>query len=88
MISQLHQSRQGGAKDFSNGGINFGWKAIEDLFAREVQRMKKGNRVWVPGLKSNYIYRDSWTRLNVRPAKIMQASISYNNYYIYSHIYI
>lgn len=75
MISQLHQSRQGGSKNFYNGDINFGWKAIEDLFSREIQRMKEGNRVWVPGLKSNFIYRDSWTRLNVRPAKIMQASI-------------
>lgn len=75
MISQLHQSRPGGTKDFCNGGINFGWSAIEDMFTREIQRMKEGKRVWVPGLKSNFIYRDSWTRLNVRPAKIMQASI-------------
>lgn len=72
MISQLHKSRQGSTKDFCNGGIHFGWKAIQDLFSREIQRMKEGNRVWVPGLKSNYVYRDSWTRLNVRPAKIMQ----------------
>lgn len=37
--------------------------------------MKEGNHVWVPGLKSNFIYRDSWTRLNVRPAKIMQVVV-------------
>ncbi len=75
MISQLHQSREGGTKGFSRAGINFGWKAIENMFYREVQRMKDGHRVWVPGLKSNYIHRDSWTRLNVRPAKIMQAGV-------------
>ena len=75
MISQLHQSRESGTKEFCFEGSKFGWKSIEDLFSREIQRMKDGNRVWVPGLKSNFIYRDSWTRLNVRPAKIMQASI-------------
>lgn len=75
MISQLHQSRGGGTKYFSKAGIKFGWKAVEDMYSREIQRMKDGNRVWVPGLKSNFIYRDSWTRLNVRPAKIMQAGV-------------
>ena len=74
MISQLYQSREVGTKNFCNSGIHFGWKAIEDLYSREIKRMKEGKRVWVPGLKSNFIYRDSWTRLNVRPAKIMQAS--------------
>ena len=73
MISQLHKSRVGGTKDFCKEDVKFGWKAIEDMFSREVKRMKNGNRVWVPGLKSNFVYRDSWTRLNVRPAKIMQA---------------
>ena len=29
----------------------------------------------VPGLKYTYIVRDSWTRLNVLPAKIMQVKI-------------
>ena len=76
MISQLHQSRQGGTKNFLHEGTNFGWKAIEDMFGREIARMREGKRVWVPGLKPNFIYRDSWTRLNVRPAKIMQASIT------------
>lgn len=26
----------------------------------------------VPGLKFAFVYRDNWTRLNIRPAKIMQ----------------
>lgn len=28
--------------------------------------------VTIPRMKSRYVYRDSWTRLNVTPAKIMQ----------------
>ena len=74
MISQLYQSRSGdGTKKFTTKDkICFGFDAIQDMFHREVQRIKTGNRVRVPGLKSNYIYRDAWTRLNVRPAKILQ----------------
>ena len=56
LISQLHQSRQGGTKEFCKNEVHFGWKAVQDLFSREIMRMKEGNRVWVPGLKSNYIY--------------------------------
>ena len=68
--------REGGAKDFAKADTNFGLKTIEDMFTREVERMKNSNRVRVPGLKSNFIYRDSWTRLNVRQAKIMLAGFS------------
>lgn len=53
MVAQLHQSRDGGTKDFCLEDIKFGWKAIEEMFSREIKRMKEGNRVWVPGLKSN-----------------------------------
>ncbi len=49
MISQLHKSRGGGTKYFSKAGIR---KAVEDMYSREIQRMKDGNRVWVPGLNS------------------------------------
>ena len=53
--------------------IKFGWKAIEDMFSREIQRMKDGQSC-LGGLKSNFIHRDSLTRLslNVCPAKILQ----------------
>ena len=44
------------------------------MFAHEVGRLKEQKKVRVPGLKSNFVYRDSWTRLNVRPAKKMQVS--------------
>ena len=49
----------------------FGWAAIEDMLAREVARIKN-EPPCVPGLKEGYVYRNTWTRLNVTPAKIMQ----------------
>lgn len=48
--------------------------AIEDLFAREVERSRTNCLRRVKDLKENFIHRDSWTRLNVKPAKIMQVS--------------
>ena len=75
MISQLYQSRSASKKRFCNEGIHFGWKAIEDMFSREVGRIREGKRVRVPSLKPNFVFRDSWTMLNVRPAKIMQVSV-------------
>ena len=41
----------------------------------KVGQIREGKRVLVPSLKPNFVFRDSWTRLNVRPAKIMQASV-------------
>ena len=76
MIAALYASHSTGtANCFSMQGTQFGWKAIEDMLKREVERMKKSELVRVPGLKENYVYRDSWTRLNVKPAKIMQVFI-------------
>lgn len=73
MIAALYASHSSGtANCFSMQDTKFGWKAIEDMLKREVERMKKNELVRVPGLKENYVYRDSWTRLNVKPAKIMQ----------------
>ena len=66
MIAALYASR------------SIGWRAIEDMPKREVERMKNNELVRVPGLKENYVYRDSWTRLNVKPAKIMQVFIHMN----------
>ena len=72
MIAALYSSRPGSANFFSREKKTFGWKAIEDMLKREVGRMSKNELVRVPGLKESYVYRDSWTRLNVKPAKIMQ----------------
>ena len=77
MISALFQSRpeaRGGARDFLKDDTNFGWTVLEDLYARELQRMQSGQATRVPKLKESYIQRDSWTRLNVMPSKVMQVS--------------
>ena len=75
MISQLYQSRSSGTRNFTCDGVSFGWKALEDLYRRELGRMRANMLVRVPGLKESHIIRDSWTRLNVKPAKIMQVII-------------
>lgn len=42
MISQLYQSRPGGTKKVCNKNkIYFGFQAIEDLFHREIDRIKQ-----------------------------------------------
>ena len=74
MIAALYSSRPAGTKNFQINGCNFGWMAIEDLFAREVERSRTNCLRRVKDLKENFIHRDSWTRLNVKPAKIMQVS--------------
>ena len=81
MISQLYQSRPSATRDFEFKGVHFGWKAIEDMYRRELARIKANTIVRVPGLKESYIVRDSWTRLNVKPAKIMQVRIRIYMYY-------
>ena len=50
----------------------FGWTVIEDMYRREISRIRAGQCSRVPKLKENHIRRDSWTRLNVLPSKIMQ----------------
>ena len=75
MISALFQSRAkdaGGTRYFKKNGMSFGWKFIKDLYQREVERMKAGQTTRVPKLKESHIVRDSWTRLNVLPSKVMQ----------------
>ena len=39
----------------------------------------------VPGLKFAFVYRDNWTRLNIRPAKIMQVPSLFNCIYYYCY---
>ena len=54
------QSRKSGKKDFCKEGIKF---AIE-VFLNERRKLCLGT--WI---EVQFIYRDAWTRLNVRPAK-------------------
>ena len=49
-----------------------GVRTIEDMFEREVKRAREGVPRRVHGLRESYVHRDIWTRLNVKPAKIMQ----------------
>ena len=73
MINQLWASRDTGAKLFrSADGVTFGWKAISDMWGREKQRRENVQIRLVPRLILAYIERDAWTKLNVKPAKIMQ----------------
>lgn len=72
MIAALYTSRQLGTKEFTKDNYQFGWKTVETVFAQEMERAENGLSRKVPGLKYAFVYRDNWTRLNVRPAKIMQ----------------
>ncbi|XP_074649518.1 uncharacterized protein LOC141904930 [Tubulanus polymorphus] len=70
-INQLWASQTGGTKNFMNG-VEFGWDEIKSMWNRETQRRDDNHIRMVPGLIKSYIERDSWTKLNVKPAKIMQ----------------
>ena len=72
MVSVLYLSKQGRMKDFVRNGVKFGWSTIEDMFEREMKRAHSGSLKRVPGLRESYVHRDIWTRLNVKPAKVMQ----------------
>ena len=91
MIAALYQSRTTGGKTncFQCGkkSIAFGWESLEGMLNREIKRKMDNQLPRVPGLKENYIYRDSWTHLNVNPAKTMQ--VCWLVYYImYCQLYI
>lgn len=53
----------------------FGWETIQRVFTEEMEKAEMGMGRKVRGLKYAYVYRDNWTCLNVRPAKIMQVSL-------------
>eukprot|EP00117_Sycon_ciliatum_P044971 scpid84513/ scgid32369/ len=73
MINALHSSSSNGTKAFvTPGGTPFGWQTIKDMYSRECKRQEAGIPRDVPGLRKNFVVRDSWTKLNVHPAKIMQ----------------
>ena len=57
----------------------FGWKAIIDQYSCDKCRQDQGCAPRVPGLRYNFVYRYVWTRLNVQPAKIMQADLKGNS---------
>ena len=44
------------------------------MYKRECERADRGVARMVPKLREIHIIRDSWTKLNVSPAKIMQVS--------------
>lgn len=75
LIAALHSSRQvngNQAKDFDVYGVHFGWQVLKDLWKREMKRGRCGKMRRVPQLCYRHIFRDCWTRLNVKLAKIMQ----------------
>ena len=76
MINALFSSKASGTKSFNLDGVEFGWSAIEMLYERECNRVKEGKTRMVPRLKEVHVIRDSWTKLNVTPAKIMQVWIT------------
>ena len=77
MVNQLWSSRETRPKDFVTSGkdpVRFGWKTIEDLWKREKLRRDSHLVRLVPGMVQSFIERDAWTKLNVKPAKIMQVT--------------
>lgn len=72
MINALHSSKEGGTKTFTLNQSQFGWNTITCMYNRECERVRQGMTRMVPKMKEVYVIRDSWTKLNVAPAKIMQ----------------
>ena len=72
MIAALYSSRPNGSKKLTLNGTQFGWETIQKIYEEQLQRAERGTSRKVPGLKYAFVYRDNWTHLNVRPAKIMQ----------------
>ena len=73
MVNALFSSKVDGTKQFKqeNGNV-FGWKAITDLYKCELVRVSNNQARMVPRLREAHCLWDSWTKLNVLPAKIMQ----------------
>ena len=74
MINQLFASQAEGAKEFrlEREGVTFGWQQIRDMWEREKTKRDTFQTRLIPDLILSYIERDAWTKLNVKPAKIMQ----------------
>lgn len=78
MINALWQSKPvtGRSRGFVTHleGPVFGWEAVEDMWKRDKDRRAKNVSREVPSLQESFIKRDAWTKLNVRPAKVMQVN--------------
>ena len=82
MINALFSSKEGGEKQFKCGkSTEFGWKAITDLYKRELTWVHKNQARMVPRLREAYCLHDSWTKLNVLLTKIMQVQFYDCMYY-------
>ena len=81
MIAALYSSRNKGSKKLTLDGVEFGWETIEKIYSQEMTQAEQGLSRNVPGLKFAFVCRDNWTRLNVRPAKIMQVPRLFNCIY-------
>ncbi len=55
-----------------SAGRQSGWEAIIGMYERECERRSTENARMVPKLREIHVLRDSWTKLNVSPAKFMQ----------------
>ena len=78
MVNALFSSKTDGSKLFQRPDkCVFGWKAIDDLYQREIERLKQKLARMIPKFKETYVLRDAWTKLNVHPAKIMQVRFHY-----------
>ena len=77
MVAALYSSKMQRTKLFTTNGVEFGWETIEDMYIRDTQRAREGLPRRVPGMRESYVYRDIWSRLNVKPGRIMQVSIMY-----------
>ena len=79
MINALFLLKTDGSKQFQRvDKCAFWWKAIDDLYQRELEWAKQGLARMVPRLRETHILRDAWTKLNVHPAKIMQVCLALN----------
>ncbi len=86
MVNALYSSRDDGTKYFQLEWNVYGWQAIIDLYLRECELRNKGAARTVPRLREIHLLRDSWTKLNVHPAKIMQVYlvlVSYSSGVLY-----
>ena len=86
MINALFSSKCGGTKEFILDGTRFGWETIISMYQRECDRASKGLTRMVPKMKEVFVIRDSWTKLNVAPAKIMQVIVAIIIIIIISHL--
>ena len=64
-------------------GNQFGWDTIIGMYKWECERRSNGNARMVPKLREIHVLRDSWTKPNFLPAKIMQVCL-----HVYSVVYL